>query len=90
MKIVEVQINKIQTGKVVAQAKINFGWFWLAGFKVVDGGESKKYVTPPSYKSSFGWKALFTTVKKSDWKEIQSRILEAYEEWELEESTRDM
>jgi len=91
MKIEEVQINKLNSeSKVVAQAKINFGWFWLSGFKVVAGEEGKHYVTPPSYKSGFGWKPLFTTIKKTDWKEIQERIMEEFTNLEIGETLGDM
>ena len=86
MKIEEVQIRKINTGKVIAQAKVNFGWFWLSGFKVVASEDGKTYVTPPSYKSGFGWKSLFTTIKKSDWVMIHDRIIEEFNDLEIKET----
>ena len=90
MKIEEVQIKKNETGKMVAQAKVNFGWFWLSGFKVIAGEEGVKYVTPPSYKSGFGWRPLFTTIKKSDWEKVQEEVMRVYEEEEIKETLGDM
>lgn len=92
MNIHEIQIRKIDSGKVKGQAKINFEWFWLSGFKVVSDEEGKLYVTPPSYFSPFlkKWNPIFTTIKKEDWQQIQKAVLDKYNETDIEEVLKDM
>lgn len=91
MKITEVQIIKTRSEKVRARADIHFEWFWLKGFKVLfDEDKKRNFLTPPSYLSGMGWRALFKTDEKKDWEEIQEIVLKEYEEYELRESTEDL
>lgn len=79
MKILEIQIIKTKSDKVRARADVHFEGFWLKGFKVIQDPETKReYVTPPSYQSPQGWRALFKTDSPEDWQEIQRRILEEH------------
>lgn len=79
MKILEVQIVKTKSEKVRARADVHFDGFILKGFKILQDEDTKKeYVTPPSYLSPSGWRALFKTDLPEDWQEIQRRILEEY------------
>lgn len=90
MKIQEVEIVKTKSEKVKARADVHFGWFWLKGFKILfDEEKNRNYVTPPSYLSGFGWRALFKTDNKEDWNDIQKRILKTFDEYEIEESMKE-
>lgn len=90
MKILEIQLIKAKSDKVQARADVHFEGFWLKGFKVVRDLEKKKeYVTPPSYFSQQGWRALFKTDSLEDWQEIQRRILEEYTLSLMKEAVED-
>lgn len=87
IKILDVQIVKTRSETVKARADIQFDGFLLKGFKVLQDIDTKQeYVTPPSYKSPAGWRALFKTDRKEDWQEIQRRVLKAYNEYLMKES----
>lgn len=91
MKILGVEIIKTKSEKVKARADVHFEGFWLKGFKVIKDVEtSKEFVTPPSYLSGHGWRALFRTDSSEDWTKIQREILQAYEEKQLEESVEEV
>lgn len=84
MKIIEVQIVKTNSEKVKARADVHFEGFLLKGFKVIqDPNTGKEFVTPPSYQAGNYWRPLFKTDTNEDWQEIQRRILETYEEKEM-------
>lgn len=90
MKIIEVQILKTNSEKVQARADIHFEGFWLKGFKILKDSESvKSFVTPPSYLSGHGWRALFKTDTPDDWKEIQNKVLSQFDECQLKEATEE-
>lgn len=85
MKILEVQIVKTKSEKVKARADIHFDGFELKGFKVIVDENGKEFVTPPSYLSPKGWRALFKTDNPEDWQEIQRRVLETFNNIQIAE-----
>lgn len=87
MKIIEVQILKAKSEKVIARADVHFEGFLLKGFKVIrDEKTNKEYVTPPSYLAGVFWRPLFKTDSLEDWQEIQRRILQEYDHFLMSES----
>lgn len=91
MKILEVQIVKAKSERVRARADVHFDGFWLKGFKVLQDEDTKKeYVTPPSYLSPSGWRALFKTDSLEDWQAIQRQILEEYALWLMKETANEL
>jgi len=89
MRIVEIKFHKIsdEDTEVVSRVDIHFDGFWLKGFKVIrDRDSNKEYVTPPSYRSPKGWRALFLTDSKTDWQKIVASVLSAYNEHLIKES----
>ena len=87
MKIIEVQILKAKSEKVIARADVHFEGFLLKGFKVIrDEKKNKEYVTPPSYLAGAFWRPLFKTDSLEDWQEIQRRILEEFSTQQMKES----
>jgi len=90
MKITEIQFVKTKSEKVKARADLHFDWFWLKGFKILfDENSKRNFVTPPSYLSGMGWRALFKTDNKEDWDYIQKRILEEFDENQIKESIEE-
>lgn len=89
MKITEIKFHKIsnEDTEVIARVDIHFDWFWLKGFKLIrNTTTNKEFVTPPSYRSSKGWRALFSTDEEQDWQRIFASVLSAYSEHLMKES----
>lgn len=89
MKIIKIFFLEAhsESGKVRARVDIEFDWFNLNGFKIIEDLKTKRlYVTPPSYLSQKGWRILFKTKKPEDWQEMQRQILNEYEETLIKES----
>lgn len=89
MKITDIKFQKItnEDTEVVARVDIHFDWFWLKGFKIIRDPESnKEYVTPPSYRSSKGWRALFDTDDEKDWQKIRAAVLDSFNEHLMKEN----
>lgn len=80
LKILDVKFIDAHSDSVIARADIHFDGFTLKGFKVaVEPSTQKKYIMPPSYRSSMGWRMLFNTDSKEDWAMIQNRVLVEFE-----------
>lgn len=91
LKILGVEFVRTKSDKVRARADVHFEGFWLKGFKVIQDKESKKdYVVPPSYQSPKGWRVLFRTDSREDWQEIQRRILEEFNLYEMRETADEV
>lgn len=91
LKVLSVEIVKTKEGKVKARADVQFAGFLLKGFKVIQDEQTKKeYVTPPSYRAGAFWRSLFKTDSKEDWQEIQRRILQEYNQKQMEESVNEI
>jgi hypothetical protein len=89
MQIVEIKFHKItdKDTEVVSRVDIHFDGFWLKGFKVVrDPVTKKEYLTPPSYRSPLGWRALFNTDDPAVWRKICASVLSSYDEQLMKES----
>lgn len=88
LNIVDIKLYRVIVGKVRAVATVFFDGFMLKGFKILEDEEKGKlFVTPPSYQTKYGWRQSFRTDSEEDWKEIQHRILETYENYEFEGET---
>ena len=85
MKIKDIKLIKADKGMVKARVDITFDGFILKGFKVIKDNEGKTYVTPPSYLAGTYWRPLFFTETEEDWNQIQKRVLETFNNQEIEE-----
>jgi hypothetical protein len=87
MTIVDIEIVKTSSGKVVGRADIHFVGFELKGFKIIrDPEKMKEYVTPPSYLSPKGWRSLFKTDSEQDWEEIQRQVIIKFSQVQMQEA----
>lgn len=91
LRIIEINFIKVKSEKVLARADVHFDGFWLRGFKILrDEKTGKEYVTPPSYFAGNGWRALFRTDSKKDWKQICRHILKEFNRYQLKESANEI
>lgn len=93
MKITEVKFQKItnEDTKVLVRVDIHFEEFWLKGFKIIRDPETKKeYLTPPSYRSPKGWRAIFATDEENEWQKIRGRVLDEYNQYLMKQSADEV